>query len=746
MIWLWLACAGSTDEVTPRSLYNDGMALMEAQNWMAAEEKFLEARNQARTDQTLRANAAYNLGLTYAKEAQGLEQEEPERAQEQYTQAISWFRDVIHLQGDAAEDARHNLAVALKAQQGLVDRLTQGENGFAQRLARLMENTQVVRQSIQELIWKMDQHGDRERPEGYEEAMTQLAVRVRELGADGLEIANLAADTIAQIETIAESERKPEEQNQLVMMQLFVPYMDLGREELFNARRQLRRLQAPSSLEELDDALLQLLRAQDQLLPPPDRLKALVSAQTQVLKQVELLKEAKGGAFSIQGQTVSLPSWLNTDWLSDQEEGVLSRTQELALYFQLWQQSLAQTEDAEVDPFLQDSIGRAREATEEAVNQMTLSNDALAMNSLEQTQKAQQEALRSLVLAWENFADVKTVVEWTHRDNERMRALMVGEEPVVEAYPDEEARGVEYQRLLTQNQVRLERLKGLLNQEKSKALQQVQQSDTELPEGEMDPIEQVEQLYSMAQGHRQSALDSLLRLEGEGVTPEIALEEIETIKDSIRQLRLLFFTVIEHLRDAAEQQEELWQRTGTGAVKPYEEMLQEAPVWTMEQDLLKQRVEMISTELQSMADELATQGKNQESEALGDAFVETGLASGFMQDVVDGFSEAISDPNTSYDVSEMVDDQQQAYEALLRAIQALQPPQQGDQEDQQDQQEQDSQDGEQNSDSQQQQQAGDMSQREAQRKMQAAKEKEAKRDQEQEEKAAVVGGFVEKDW
>lgn len=744
MMWLWLACTEPTNEVTPRSLYNDGMVLMEAENWTEAEEKFLEARNQARTDQALRANSAYNLGLTYAKEAQELEQEEPERAQEQYTQAISWFRDVIHLQGESAEDARHNLEVALKAQQGLVDRLTQGENGFAQRLARLMENTQVVRQSIQELIWKMDQHGDRERPEGYEEAMTQLAIRVRELGADGLEIANLASDTISQIETIPESDRKPEEQNQLVMMQLFVPYMDLGREELFNARRQLRRLQAPDSLEELDDALLQLLRAQDQLLPPPDRLKALVSAQTQVLKQVELLKESKGGAFSIQGQSVSLPSWLNSDWLSGQEEGVLSRTQELALYFQLWQQSLTETE--EIDPFLQDSIVRAGEATGEAIKEMTSSNDGLAMNDLEQTVEAQRMALRSLVLAWENFADVKTVVEWTHRDNEGMRALMEGGESVQEAYPDEEARETEYRRLLTQNQVRLERLETLLNQEKSKALQQVQQTDMDVSDGEEGPIERVEELYALAQEHRQSALDSLFRLESEGVTPEGALIELDAIKESVRQLRLLFFTVIEHLQDAAEQQEGLWQRTGAGAVKPYEEMIQEAPVWTMEQDLLKQRVEMISAELQSMADELATQGKNQESEALGDAFVETGLASGFMQDVVDGFSDVIADPSTSYDVSEMVLGQQQAYEALLRAIQALQPPQQGDQEDQQDQQDQENQNGEQNSGSRQQQQSGDMSQREAQRKMQAAKEKEAKRDQEQEEKAAVVGGFVEKDW
>ena len=738
MMWLWLACVTPEEDVTPRTIYNDGIALMEAANWSEAEDKFLEARDQARTDQSLRADTAYNLGLTYAKEAASLEESDPEMATEQYTQAISWFRDVIHLQGDAAIDARHNLEVALKAQQGLVDRLTQGENGFAKRLGRLMEDVQVSRQSVQEIIWRMDQHGDRERPAGYEEAMTQLAVRVRELGADGLEIANLASDDIERLQQIAESDRKPEEQNQLVMMQLFLPYMDLGREEIFNARRQLRRLNAPRSLEEMDDALQQLIRAQDQLLPPPERLKALVNAQTQVLQQVSLLAEANNRSFSIEGQQVPVPSWLTNDWLISQEDGVLSRTQELGLYFQLWLESLEGDSDS-TDPFVTDGVQRANLATQESIAFMLQSNDALAVRDWSDAQESQQNALKSLILAWENFADVKTVVEWTHRDNELMRALIEGTEQVEAMYPDEGDREQEYTTLLGQNQVRLERLETLLNQEKSAALQKVQQA--EVPEGEPSPIEQIEQVYTMAQQQRQIALDALNQLGEATGDQQSALNELDTVKDAVRQLRLLFFTLIEHLQDAAQQQEELWQRTGTGATKPYEEMVSDAPLWILEQAALKERTKMISTELQSMADELAAQGDAEQSEALGDAFVETGLASGFMQDAEDGFSEVISDPNTSYDVSEMVTDQQQALEALLRAIQALQPPQKGDQ-DQQD--GEDEQDQNQNG-KQKQQQAGDMSQRQAQRKMQAAKEKEAKRDQEQ-ETVPVAGGFVEKDW
>ena len=179
----------------------------------------------------------------------------------------------------------------------------------------------------------------------------------------------------------------------------------------------MRRLNAPESLEEMDDALQQLIRAQDQLLPPPDRLKSLVNAQTQVLQQVSLLEGASNGSFSIEGQQIPIPSWLTNDWLISQEDGVLSRTQELGLYFQLWYQSLEGESDS-TDPFMKESVERAGLATQEAIAFMLQSNDDLAIRNLSGAQEDQQEALQSLILAWENFADVKTVVEWTHRDNE----------------------------------------------------------------------------------------------------------------------------------------------------------------------------------------------------------------------------------------------------------------------------------------------------------------------------------------
>ena len=737
MMWLWFACSNIEQEVTPRTIYNDGIVLMEAGSWSDAEAKFLEARDQARTDQGLRAAAAYNLGLTYVRDAQSLEEQDPELAQEQYDQAIAWFRDVIHLQGDSADDARHNLEVALKARQGLVDRLTQGENGFSERLGRFMEAVQMSRKSVQELIWRMDRHGDRERPAGYEKGMTELAVHVRELGADGLEIANLAADEILRLEQIPEAERTPEDSNKLVMMQLFLPYMDLGREEIFNARRQLRRLNAMGALEEFDDSLQLLIRAKDQLLSPEERLQSLVNSQSRVTRLVEILDTSPKGTFRIDDQAVTLPSWMTNEWVADQEAAVLDRTEELRLYLHLWSQSLQANPEA-TDMFLMNNIDRATAEIDKGIQAMKQANDALATNNLSSAIEHVRTVYKQMLLAWENFADVKTIVEWTHRDNEMMKRLLEGGETIENTHPTELEREEAFQGLRTQNLVRLERLDTLLVQAKMDVLKQAEQQGST----DDEQLEKIEQMHQLAQLEREHALEALNRIGTETVEKDGVLEELNSIEKSVRVLRLMFFTVIEHLEDVAQQQEELWQHTGTGITESDDDILIMASLWNLDQSDLRDRTDMVSTELQRMADEMAVQGDTQKSEALGDAFVETGVAMQFMQDAMDGLAEFTEDATTSHDPSEIVDAQQQALEALLRAIQALQPPQQGDQgqeDGEQDQQEQ-------NSEQQQPQEpSGDMSEREAQRKMQAAKEKEAKRDQDKQE-AAVTGGFVEKDW
>ena len=87
----------------------------------------------------------------------------------------------------------------------------------------------------------------------------------------------------------------------------------------------------------------------------------------------------------------------------------------------------------------------------------------------------------------------------------------------------------------------------------------------------------------------------------------------------------------------------------------------------------------------------------------------------------------LQDQSSSQDVSEILEDQKQALEAVIRAIQALQPPEQNQGDDNQEQKE----------------QQNDVSQEQAQKKMQKAKEREAERAQKQKQ---VRQEPVEKDW
>ena len=102
---------------------------------------------------------------------------------------------------------------------------------------------------------------------------------------------------------------------------------------------------------------------------------------------------------------------------------------------------------------------------------------------------------------------------------------------------------------------------------------------------------------------------------------------------------------------------------------------------------------------------LSAQGENQKREQFGDASVETGLAKQYLDDVLDDMSFMLQDQSSFQDVSEILEDQKQALEAVIRAIQAPQPPEQNQGDDNQEQKE----------------QQNDVSQEQAQKKMQKAK-------------------------
>ena len=731
MMWLWLMGCTQVGDGQGREMYNQALVMATNQNFEAAQTQWLSARDQAGTDQELRQNSAYNLALSYGLQAKTLEESDPQKASEMYEQAISWFHDAIRL-NEKAQDARENLEVALLRKQALADRLTQGANSLEKRSERLLSDIVTVQESLLQLVWEMDQHGDRNTPQGYQSQFAQMAVEIRSLQADANTIFQLAEDERRQLENVLESERSSQQQQRQMQLQGFEVHFAHAQNEIGESRRDLRGMRIDESIVNLHDSKEGVLRALEQFLDPVSRIAGIVQSQQQSHQRSNLWLQAQKSA-------LSLPSWLTSDWLSLQQEAIFNRLNELNLGIEQFIGSQVDSNDENAAQIqeMQQQFQQAQPFLREAGQQMQQLSMAFEGQNLQEIPDIESKIESNLMRAWEYFADVKTLVEWAYQSNETMQSLLENVHPETLMTTQQD-----FSLEQSLNIDRLLRLESVLSKEKALAIQQSQQSSGNPQEQSLDSgesIQQIEALYDRAQELRQSALEHLQNLD---LTSDISQTQaiLDTVDQDLHQLRMLFFSIIEHLQDSAQTQNRLLSDLTKVSGLEYEDLLSELGLQQIEESQLQKRVEMISQELQKMADDFAEQGKSTESEQFGQAFVETGVASQLMQEVLTQMQQMSQDQQTSYDPEKMLNNENLAYEALLRAIQALQPPQSGDQNNEPDQNQEDNSDP-QNAppeDSSQQ-----MSQKQAQRKMQEAQEKEAER---KAKEMVVSQGSVEKDW
>jgi hypothetical protein len=244
------------------------------------------------------------------------------------------------------------------------------------------------------------------------------------------------------------------------------------------------------------------------------------------------------------------------------------------------------------------------------------------------------------------------------------------------------------------------------------------------PEQQVEELEELEQFFSYAESQRIEASTGLEEMKDAELSLEEVRDEGTEVQGNIEELRMMFFTLIEHLKDIAARQETLLDKTTESSIKEYEEQLLDLQLIGPNEARLQARLEQATEALSTQADTMAEQDP-EKSEQFGQAAVETGLATQFLDDVLSEIGIMLQDKTSSHDVAEILADQRLGLEAVIRAIQILEPPEndQGDEE----QEEQDS----------------DVSQEQAQKKMQKAKEREAERAKEQRQMAQEP---VEKDW
>ena len=705
---LFLACQSDVQEQNQaRERYNQAYEKLSAAKWDDASTIFLEARDQAGKDQQLRQDSAYNLAFSFAQQAMALEETDPERASQLYEQSIGWFQDAVRL-NESAQDARLNLEIVLTRKRLLVDKLTQGENALEKRLSRLTEDLRSIREQLRKIYALMDQAGaDSTR---FRSDLEAMAVKIRELQADSSLILGLADDEMTNIQNIPEEERAQEQQLRLLQLSSFTQYLNLARMDISQARRRLRQLEVQSALQDLDHSLSDVKRAVEQLMSPIDVLGNIVRDQDVLRQQTQVLHQISSPNFAIQAeQEIQLPAWLTGRWLSEQQNEIEARAEDIerVLSFQLQAEPEEGNQEQE---YLLQSITEALPPLNAAIEEMEDTTSALSLREYQVALEGEIQILQDLVKALENFSQLKQLIERAYRDHIELLSLLDSDEELDEIWE--------------RNQSRIDRLSVPLQLEKSKQLASIQASQEE---NTAEKQQEIEQFYEYAETKRAEILAGLEQMKTGGLEAAEVQQIGLDVQEDIEELRMMFFTIIEHLKDIAARQQTLLDQTTESSIKDYEKMLLDMQLILPEEAKLGARLKEATDVLAKQADALSAQGENEKAEQFGEASVETGLAQQYLDDVLDGMSLMLQDQSSSHDVAEILEDQRQSLEAVMRAIQILQPPQQdqGDEEQEQD------------------QQKNDISQDQAQKKMQQAKEREAERAQKQKQ---VRQEPVAKDW
>ncbi len=732
------------DAGSPRSGYNSARAAYEKGELDEAERGFLAARDSARGDGELRSAAAFNLGMTFARRAEGLG-EKPEEALAALRQAAAWFRDALRLRaGD--EDARANLELVLLRAQDLADKINHGQNGLEARLDRLLEEQRALRDRLRELVARIGV-GQQSDPQAFAEEFRQAEAAARALLAELGTVADLAVDEATGLEQKQEAERSAKERVRLAQLGALERHLGEARTQDADARRQLARLVGERAQRAASRALSALKRAREQLLDPVAVLAGIGEEQAQTLAATSALEAFGKGAVPVTpgGPAARAPAWLTADLVAEEEAEIARRTGELLARLDAGSAAPPADPAAGGDPAATRMIEAARGAVPHlrlAEAAMGEAKEAIVAGTLDRAGAAELRALEQLAAAAELFAELRQVIELTAAEQRAVVTLLDPlAEPSGEAGPPgakpsapltTEERTAQLIAGLARNRGRLVRLERLLNDEQqaaaARAAQAAQPGAPGQPAPAADDAGQAE-LFRRAEELRVAALTALARTEialaarrGE---PLPAAREVSA---QLEELRRLFFSIVEHLKELHAHQTETHDESAAAQAEA-KEAERVGPLGEAQ----ARHLAMVSAIAQALEEQGAAAQVEQGAEAaeagkqLDAAAVEVRGAESAMHTAAQTLAEAALQAATSSpDFAPTLVAQAEALERLASAIRLLAPPEQQEQ--------------------QQQEQQPKQEQQETERKLREIREREAARENQKRERRRTQDEPVERDW
>lgn len=752
---------------TARGRYNLGLLHFEAGEHEAAAAEFLAARDDAGPDPELRYRAAFNLGLALAAQAgfgevgtggsadetapveptQGeTAPRDPEQVIDTLRQSAAWFNDAVRLAPPGDDDPRINLELVSKWILQLADQLNQGDHLEA-RLDRLIDDQRGLRDQVRRLLTDITVEQAGTEPIGFATEFEALASRERVLMAEVGDVIDLAAEERLFIEQTPEEQRPPEQQGRAHQLAAMTSYLERARQSLSDTRRRLRRLEGERGHRRADAALAELKRAREQLQDPITILKAVARDEQELVAHTGVLAAIAGGAISLENES---PQWLTDKHLAARQEDIAARTGGILSRFEAVAASDSSTLE-QADAAGQRVLAAAIEAVpilDEGLAAMRGAIAALESANSVAALPEQNRAIAALARAIELFADVKNLIELAYGAQRGVVSLLTpGEEPDDESLTtaDRVARAGE---LTADNQRRIGRLKDLLEEEAAATTEAAEQDD--------QARKAVQQRYELAEELRLRAGQSLDRLASslDRSAVDVARASAAETLGHLEELRRLFFSIVEHVAALLADQAETHDRTATLQAESSAAMGDEfAPavgIVADRQDRHAQVGDQLAAALAQQADAASAQPNAAGApmapadpavgERLALAAEEVRKAGGRMLSAATMLADGARRATTmSPDLEPALEDQLAAMEHLENALKELVPPQPRQQQ----------QEGEQQQDEgqQAQPQPGEdeqMSQRQALKRLQAIRDREAER---QRRRAAQSSEEpVEKDW
>ena len=789
----------------PRETYNAALALVQTDP-DGAEELLSAARRDAGIDGELRFRVLYNLGWVEVTRADAVVETDVARAVSHLQQAANRFREAIRVRPED-QDSRFNLELVSRRILELNDSLQkQDSRSIEERLDELIGRQRTHQGELRSAVGRL-QPDSQQRQDRLAQQFRGLSVTERQLISDFQKLAEDARSEADALASKSDEEQTPEERLRGAQLTGLLRYLESSRSRMTKARSLIRRQQSERGFIRWSAGLSDAKRARDQLRDPVAVLGVLIPDAEELAGLTRLRSAADGTQLDLQQSAV--PGWLTAEFLEQSQDSMTERVAELTamLAAAVSQENSDQNVVSSEQQKLIEQIGKSLPYLREAESACLESAAAISRSQFLAAVSGQLLTVEKLRMAAEYFYDLRRLIEAVYGDEQLLAAAL----EQLETQPEASAELIgAFLPIQQKNLDRTQRIDELLDETLQQAqaaaaesLQAAEKTGGEEPsalELEQQRVDAGKAYLAAANEQMQIVLEQL-QSDVDSLDTEVAKAAVAGAVEQLEELRRLYFSLVEHLRETAERQSDLNDGVGELSVGEQQPVQRQLGPLANRQRQLRQTTEQLRDGFQQQAARAANAPQSDDAdpqtnadpqaqvtaEKLAQAATLVGEAETAMGQVVAEFDQLAADPDVASaaenaadepvetagetetaDGSELSDQraeeadddwqeeyaqlsthQQTALAKLLEALQLLNEAQpedknndNGENQDQQ----------QENSGQQQQQQEQEQRQEQDQQQMNASqllqmiRDREAERRRDRQQGNLIGGGGVDRDW